>query len=97
MVQIEFNALFVVKEITDNFVLIVDTDEGRSVTNDACSVISRLEENIKGGLKNRKVYYRDSSGRFDELVHDGQGQFMKFAPCSEHQQKFFDSRSYNSH
>ncbi len=36
----------------------------------------------------RKVYYRDTDGRFDELKVNA-GAFVGFAPCSEGQQTAF--------
>lgn len=72
-------------EITDTRIVVVDRDEGRSVTNDAENVVRQLEDTIEGGIGLRKVYYRDTDGRFDELVTKG-GRFVRFSPCSEGQQ-----------
>jgi hypothetical protein len=54
-------------------------DKHPSVTNDADWVIQELfdADKIPNG---RRVFYWDSDGRFDELVHDGAGKFKHFAP-----------------
>lgn len=61
------------------------SDQGASVTNDADAVIAWLAANLEGGIGKRKVYYRDTDGRFDELKVNA-GAFAGFAPCSEGQQ-----------
>ena len=75
---------------TDTCIVIVDLDQGgRSVTNDAERVICDLSAK-RGGIEQKKVYYRDSMGRFDELkVKDN--TFDGFVPCSDSQQKFLRS------
>lgn len=80
----EFN--FKILLVNDIFILLADQGQGgRSVTNDAPQVIKHLDENIPGGIGSRKVYYRDTSGRFDQLrVEDG--RFVGLAPCTESQQ-----------
>lgn len=62
---------------------VVITDVGTthmSVTNDAEAVVCDLHE--KGILRGRRLFYYDSEGRLDELVHDGHGRFLSFAPGS---------------
>ncbi|OUW26029.1 MAG: hypothetical protein CBD27_08950 [Rhodospirillaceae bacterium TMED167] len=76
---------YCVAEITDTRIILVDRDEGRSVTNDAERVVRQLDESIRGGIGHRKVYYRDTDGRFDELITEG-GRFVRFSPCTEGQQ-----------
>lgn len=73
-----------IEHVNDLFVLIVDQDSGRSVTNDAVNIIPELDDELNG-LGNRMVYYRDSQGRFDVILHSG-GRFDGFAPCSPGQQ-----------
>lgn len=70
---------------TDTHVIILDLDNGSSVTNDACSVIVWLEANLLGGIGQRRVYYRDTMGRFDELCVLN-GTFNGFRSCSQTQQ-----------
>ncbi|MGO3701168.1 MULTISPECIES: hypothetical protein [Halomonadaceae] len=71
---------------TDMFVLIADDDVGSvSVTNDAESVVQRVNAEV-GSLGSRHLYYVDSSGEIDELVHVG-GDFKGFKPCSDKQRE----------
>jgi hypothetical protein len=57
------------------FVFIVDMNMGMSVTNDAENVV----EEVVREYGNKRVVYRDSTGRWDELVHED-GKFSRFAP-----------------
>lgn len=61
---------------------IVDTGDGThaSVTNAAEEVVLELSQNEKvGGLPaGRRLVYRDSEERWDELLHDGAGNFLGF-------------------
>ncbi|PXX95901.1 hypothetical protein [Halomonas sp. LBP4] len=71
---------------TDMFVMIADRDDGgRSVANDAENVVQRVS-NLLGGIGKRRLYYRDSLGRFNELKVANE-QFSGFATCTEHQQR----------
>ncbi|WKN44242.1 hypothetical protein [Tunicatimonas pelagia] len=90
-----FEASYQIAHITDHFVLIVDLDEGRSVTTDAERVVADLYSAIEGGLRSRRIYYRDTEGRFDELRHQG-GRFLGYAPCTNSQQDFLASLLDNS-
>lgn len=49
-----------------------------TVTNDAEAVVAALHAD--GVLGTRKLLYYDSVGDLDELVHDGRGRFLGFAP-----------------
>jgi hypothetical protein len=40
---------FEIKTINDLFILLIDLDQRRSVTNDAPNVIEYLEKNVQGG------------------------------------------------
>lgn len=73
-------------EVTDTRIIVVDRDQGPSVTNDAEKVVRQLNESIEGGIGLRKVYYRDTDGRFDELAVVA-GEFTGFRPCSKGQQQ----------
>ena len=58
----------VIKE-TDEFIFIDDTggrSGSRTVTNDASFVLKMLCDEYD--LKNRRVFYKDTQGRIDELV-----------------------------
>ena len=79
------NSKFEIKIVNDLFILLVDLDKGKSVTNDVRRVINVLKKVIPGGIGVRKIYYKDSFGRFDQIkVKDG--TFSGFAPCSKSQQ-----------
>lgn len=70
---------------TDMFIMIADrVDGGRSVTNDAHNVVHRVSS-LLGGIGKRRLYYRDSQGRFDELRVVDEA-FAGYAPCTDHQQ-----------
>lgn len=67
-----------VREATNTAVFIVDlarTCGTMSVTNDAESVVKI----VASEYGNRRIFYRDTCGRWDELVHDN-GRFLRFAP-----------------
>lgn len=76
-----------IKHVNTVFVLIVDLDNGRTITNDAENVVRDLDIRIQGGLGCRKIFYLDTAGRFDQLEHD-HGFFTGFAACSDRQQQF---------
>lgn len=64
---------------TDNGALTIrDLCLGTSITNDAEAVVAELHRS--GVLAGRRLYYFDTMGQLDELVHDGQGGFKGFAP-----------------
>lgn len=83
-------AKFEVVSDNDTFLLIVDLDQGKTVTNDASAVIQSLDRMTRDGLRNRRVYYRDTCGRFDELEHS-QDRFTRILPCKDSQQRFLKS------
>ena len=68
------------KEEPDRIVIADIGATQMSVTNDAENVVKELHE--KGILQGRRLFYYDSEGRLDELVHDGRGLFLSFAPGS---------------
>lgn len=74
-----------VYEMTDTRIVLVDHDEGRSVTNDAGNVVQQLNDSIQGGIGHRRIYYRDTAGCFDELV-TRDGRFVRFSPCTDGRQ-----------
>lgn len=58
-------------------VAIVDADlGGMSVTNDAEAIVIAVDESVHLGT--RRLIYRDSTGRWDELLHEA-GRFAGFA------------------
>lgn len=75
MIKSSFNIL----EHTDNYVLISDNaliKETMSITNDAENVVEHLHKQLN--LKNKDLYYIDTDGRVDLLVHDNNGKFINF-------------------
>lgn len=69
---------FYVQDVTDDAVYIVDLANEcgtMSVTNDA----ENVTENVAISFGNRRIFYRDTDGNWDELVHDN-GRFLRFAP-----------------
>jgi len=62
-----------------NFLGIADANRGgRSITNDAERVVSELLATTQL-LPHQRLLYRDTLGRWDELVHDGH-HFTGFRP-----------------
>lgn len=87
---IQLRCAFEISVVTDLLVLIIDCNEGTSVTNDVESVVNVLSIELPGGLGNRRVYYSDSMGRFDEILVK-HGRFCGFRPGSHGQQNHFSS------
>lgn len=74
-----FRASFTVTLVTDDIIFIVDNDDGsKSVTNDAEHVCYEIHQTWPG----KRIVYRDTMGRWDELVHE-KGTFVRFAPFKE--------------
>lgn len=70
-----------IEESSDTALVIRDLgpwNRYKTVTNDADNVVAELH--ASGKLGNRRLFYYDSDGRRDELVHDGNGVFLTFAP-----------------
>ena len=79
------------ERITDEAVYLIDTGEECGITNCAEGVIddlaqARLLRNDRGEL--RRVVYRDSTGHWDELKHDGR-IFQGFAPIADSDRLLF--------
>jgi hypothetical protein len=66
-----------IHRINNDGLFIVDDNlpGSKSVTNDAEFVCQTMIE-LYG---NRRLFYRDTMGRWDELIHD-RGRFLRFAP-----------------
>jgi hypothetical protein len=71
----KLRSTFTITSVTDDTVFLVDQDEGMSVTNDAEQVVEYVN-NLHPG---KRIIYRDTEGRWDELLHDN-GVFLDFAP-----------------
>ncbi|HBO7922127.1 hypothetical protein PSOLE_38540 [Pseudomonas oleovorans subsp. oleovorans] len=82
-------ARYTIHAVNDLHVIITDDldEDMPSVTNSAAGVIEDLNGKL-GGLGRRRVFYRDSVNRFDELRHEN-GIFTGFAPASPSQQEAF--------
>lgn len=76
------HAIFsIVRNIADLPLIIQDECVGKSVTNDAEFVVKSLFD--RGFLnQGRKLYYYDSDGRLDEIIHQD-GKFRGFASVKE--------------
>jgi hypothetical protein len=72
-------ATFSVAHVAHDRVFIIDHDIGRSVTNDAEAVV----EAVLRVFPSKRIIYRDTDGRWDELVH-AKGGFVGFSPYSEY-------------
>jgi hypothetical protein len=59
-------------------VIVIDRDGGPSITNDAEAVVADIAERM-GRLGARPLIYRNTSGRYDGITHDGQ-RFVGFYP-----------------
>ena len=62
----------------DTTVYIADLNIGMSVTNDAEGVV----EDVINRFGSKRIVYRDSDGRWDELKHNGR-EFTDFGPAEE--------------
>lgn len=74
-------AKFIVESEGNNSLVIADVgDHSRvpTITNDAEAVVADLH--ASGLLGEKHLYYHDSEGTLDQLLHDGQGHFVGFAP-----------------
>lgn len=69
-------AHYYVEKETEKSVVLVDVGTGMSITNDAETVVREVQE--KGILKGRRLFYYDTMGSLDELLHDGKGVFVGF-------------------
>lgn len=74
----DFRATYDVVEVSAErrALWLVDLDGPRSVTNDAERVCEELSHLYPGS----RLFYRDTDGNWDELVHDA-GRFLRFAPA----------------
>ena len=72
-------AKYRVEHVGIEVVAISDQCDGTtlSVTNDAESVVAELNRTLD--LGDRRLIYRDTDGRWDELVHE-RGAFVGFSP-----------------
>ena len=71
------HAEFTVLSECEDYILIKDSNSGKSVTNDAEYVVNTLAH----GNGNKKIFYIDSMGILDEISHKN-GEFKNFLPGS---------------
>lgn len=65
-------------QVLDDVIVIFDLNMGgRSVTNDIHNVLDHIEQEI-GGIKGKRVIYRDSHGIFDGIGVTRNGEFTNF-------------------
>lgn len=72
----EPRATYSLQFVARNEVLLRDSGEGRSITNDA----ERVVQDVLARAPGHRIFYIDTMGNCDELVHDG-AQFTGFAPA----------------
>ena len=70
------------RTVHGNVIVIVDHDQGKSVTNDAENVIADLAADFD--LSKYLVIYRDTRGIYDQLLVDRTGHFAGFSSINEH-------------
>jgi hypothetical protein len=63
--------------VIDENAFVIDQDAGMSVTNDAEAVVGEVLGMVDAPIK--RIVYRDTEGRWDELKHDGR-RFVGFWP-----------------
>jgi len=69
---------FAIVNETPEYIFIVDTvRDKRCVTHDAKAIVLYLSEHHD--LKNRRLFYRDTLGNIDEILHEAHS-FKGFAP-----------------
>lgn len=54
--------------ITDSYIYLEDCNNGLSITNSAEDIVIELEDKIDDGLKNRRIFYKDTTGTIDEIL-----------------------------
>ena len=86
-------ARFSILENTSDFVLIRDNCnkfDTMSVTNDAEAVVEVLHD--MGVIHKKTLYYIDSTGRVDILLHDGTGSFEDFMAGYSDEASFYKDK-----
>lgn len=79
----DLHCAFAIAQTTDEYILLVDLvnlEENagcKSLTNDVEAVVPFINAIHVGGIGTRALYYRDSDGRFDEILTDN-GHFAGF-------------------
>lgn len=55
-----------IKIITDDLIYIEDRDEGKTITNSVNEIVVELIKKI--GVHGRKIYYKDTSKKIDQII-----------------------------
>lgn len=79
---------FSLHNLTDGHVAILDNDHGMSVTNDAEAVVEHL---LAEYGPDRRIFYRDTQGDWDELKHDGK-RFRNYGMLTDEERTKFNLR-----
>ena len=73
------HAVYSIENETDTFVYIRDCgnhSKCKTVTNDIEWVVTDLDDSIEN-LENKRIFYMDSEGQIDEVIHNGK-TFVSF-------------------
>ncbi len=74
--------------VTDNLVIIADNGTGgRPIAKDARGVATRLASEVGRLARRRRVYFRNTDGRFEE-IYFRLNAYMGVRPCTDSQQLF---------
>lgn len=73
--------MYIIHATHNNVLFLIDDNTGRSITNSADYITSLFRQFDR-------IIYRDTSGRWDELLHEA-GSFKGFAPLSTDDQLQF--------
>jgi len=74
------------KQITKDYVYIIDDghENNMTVTNDAERVVAKITaDHWLMGYLHQRIFYQDTDGQIDELVHDGNGRFIRYSAGHE--------------
>jgi hypothetical protein len=70
------------RTVHGNVIVLIDHDQGKSLTNDAENVIADLATDFD--LPKYLVIYRDTRGIYDQLLVDRTGHFAGFSSINEY-------------
>jgi hypothetical protein len=69
------------RTVHGNVIVLIDHDQGKSLTNDAENVIADLAADFD--LSKYLIIYRDTRGIYDQLLVDCTGHFAGFSSINE--------------
>lgn len=85
------SATYSIQTVRPDAIFIIDLNTGKSITNDAENVVRKINKSYPG----RRIIYRDTDGKWDELVHK-EGEFITFKEYSEEKEKEKKEEKINS-